>query len=146
MGANFTYSSSPRPHAPAPRPRTAICDTPIEDRGSYPSRTRILEGVWSRSSIGVLQNRGSRSPADPPGALLFFVIPGLGVARGHLGEALGPAGALLFFMIPGRRGSGFRKPWLYADVPLIVPYPHFLRSVPITAFLGPRDAFLLTDK
>ena len=58
------------------------------------------------------QNGGPRRPADPPGALLFFVIPGLGVSRGHLGEALGPAGALLFFMIPGLRSSRKHLAWV----------------------------------
>ena len=59
--------ASPQP----PRePQASFFDTPIEDRGSYPSRTRILGGVRPGSSIGVSKSRVPGVPrpiVEPPG-------------------------------------------------------------------------------
>ena len=55
-------SPQPQPQPPAPRPRTSFPDTPIEDGGSYSSRTRILEGVRSRSLTGVSKSKGPWRP------------------------------------------------------------------------------------
>ena len=53
-----TCSPSPRPHGGAPGSGPTDYGTPIEDRGSYPARTCILEGIRPRSSIWVLKVGG----------------------------------------------------------------------------------------
>ena len=53
--ASSSYCPSPQP--PAPRGSgPSFCDTPIKDRGSYPSRIRILDVPRARSSIRVWQS------------------------------------------------------------------------------------------
>ena len=61
---------SPQSQPPGPRPgsRKAFSDTPIEDGGSYPSRTRILGGVRPRSSIEVSKSKGPWRPQACCGA------------------------------------------------------------------------------
>ena len=106
--AYYNVAPSPSPHAPYRRPRRSICDTPIEDGGSYPSRTLILEGVRPRSSIGVSKSRGPWRPqaycgAPRPPQLGHSLCRGGGIhcaAAGALivprwGSTLGGAGVVL---------------------------------------------------
>ena len=90
--ANYNVAPSPSPHGPPGRSGPPLCDTPLEDRGVDPSRTRILEGVRPRSSIGVSKSEGPWRPRAYSGAPGALIIP----------SPNGP-GALI---IPSPNGSG----------------------------------------
>ena len=84
-GGGGARSSGPDP-CPSPQPPRGSgpsdSDTPIGDRDTYPSRTRILEGVCARSSRGVSKTKGP----DPRGG---WRVAGGGTPGAHPGHSFG---------------------------------------------------------